>query len=204
MKAGDRRSSSTRGTTFRAAALAIATVAASPAAAQDPTESFVIHEQPQFLRDVRFEDAGGEGLWLSDFQGRVVLLNLWATWCAPCRREMPTLDRLQARLGGPEFEVVALSLDRKGAPAVEAFFRDLGVRHLAIYVDRTARAASMLEATGLPTTLLIDRETMEIGRLAGPAEWDSPEMIALIERYVKRQGAADDSQTSTDQLEGKE
>lgn len=133
---------------------------------------------------LRFEDADGTALSLADFRGRAVLLNIWATWCGPCRKEMPALDRLQAKLGSPEFQVVALSIDRGGLGAVRPFFEEIGIAHLAIYLDETAAAMSALAITGIPTTLLIDRTGWEIRRWAGPAEWDSPEMEALIRGLV--------------------
>lgn len=165
-------------------ALLIAILGASAAAAPVPP-GFILHEQPRPLPEVVFEDQSGTTLRLADFRGRVVLLNLWATWCAPCRREMPTLDRLQAMLGGPAFEVVALSVDREGVPPVAAFYEELGLEALAIYVDSSTRAMRALGALGLPTTLLLDREGNEVGRLLGPAEWDSPEMVAFIRDYLE-------------------
>src|SRR5262249_34528033 len=128
---------------------------------------------------------------LADFKGKVVLLNIWATWCGPCRKEMPALDRLQAALAGPDFEVVALSIDRGGMDAVRKFFADIGIRNLAMYLDSSGQALRTLSALGLPTTLLIDREGREIGRLIGPAEWDSPEMVEFVRCVVARSDAAD-------------
>src|SRR3546814_1814786 len=101
---------------------------------------------------------------LKAFDGRFVLLNIWATWCVPCREEMPSLDRLQAGLGGPDFVVVPLSIDREGLPAVKAFYEELGLKALGIYVDQSGRASGKLGAAGIPTTLLVDREGREIGR----------------------------------------
>ena len=135
------------------------------------------------------ENGPGEAMALADFRGSVVLLNVWATWCAPCRREMPTLDRLQATLGGSDFQVVALSIDRKGLPAVQEFYAELGLETLPIYVDETGEAQRALNVLGLPTTLLLDREGNEGGRLLGPAEWDSPEMVAFFRDYLKRTAA---------------
>jgi thiol-disulfide isomerase/thioredoxin len=139
---------------------------------------------PRPLAELRFTDAGERTLTLGDFRGRIVLLNLWATWCVPCRKEMPALDRLQARLGGPGFEVVALSIDRKGLSAVQPFYRELGLRALRIYVDRSGEAADKLGTPGLPTTLLINRDGRELGRVVGPAEWDSPPVEALVRKYL--------------------
>jgi thiol-disulfide isomerase/thioredoxin len=127
-----------------------------------------------------FEDATGAAVSLADFRGRAVLLNIWATWCGPCRKEMPALDRLQTSLGGADFVVVALSIDRGGLGAVQPFFDEIGIAELAVYLDESAAAMSALGITGVPTTLLIGRDGGEIRRWAGPAEWDSPEMEALI------------------------
>lgn len=147
---------------------------------------FAALERPRPLPEVRFVDGDGRALTLADFRGRVVLLNIWATWCVPCRREMPTLERLEKRLGGPDFEVVVLSIDVDGIPVVKDFYRELGLEALGIYVDKTARARLALKVTGIPTTLLVDREGREIGRTIGPAEWDSPEAVKLIRGYLEK------------------
>jgi thiol-disulfide isomerase/thioredoxin len=142
----------------------------------------------------------GEAIGLADFRGKVVLLNIWATWCAPCRREMPTLERLQAELGGPDFEVVALSIDRKGISVVKEFYDELGLRELGMYVDTSAKASRELGALGVPTTLLIDREGNEIGRLLGPAEWDSPEMVDFIRGQIRQPSEASVRPAAHEQL----
>ena len=164
-------------------------VSIQPAEAQAPA-GFVVHESPRSLAEIEFENGEGETSSLAEFRGKVVLLNIWATWCAPCRREMPTLERLQAELGGPAFEVVALSLDRKGLPVVKEFYEELGLQNLAMYVDESGAAQRALNVLGLPTTLLLDRDGNEIGRLLGPAQWDSPEMVSFIRGYVERQSGA--------------
>ena len=146
----------------------------------------IAHASPQPLPEVRFEDGGGHGRTLADFRGRVVLLNVWATWCSPCRREMPTLDRLQAGLGSRDFEVIALSIDRGGVPAVKSFYDEIDVQALAIYVDATTEAQAKLGVIGVPTTLLIDPDGREVARYAGPAEWDRNDVVATIERYLPR------------------
>jgi thiol-disulfide isomerase/thioredoxin len=155
-----------------------------PAAAVEPPQNFAVHETPVPVPEISFEDAGGQPKTLADFRGKVVLLNIWATWCAPCRKEMPTLDRLQAKLGGPDFEVVALSVDRAGPDIVKKFFTEIGIEHLALNIDTSGKAMFTLGAVGLPLTLLIDREGKEIGRLIGPAEWDSPEMVDFIRSHI--------------------
>ena len=155
--------------------------------------SFTALDQPRPLPEVRFVDGDGRALTLADFRGRVVLLNLWATWCVPCIREMPTLERLQARLGGPDFEVIVLSIDVGGIPAVKDFYRTLGLEALGIYVDRTARARLDLKISGIPTTLLVDRKGREIGRTIGPAEWDSPGAVKLIRGYLEEPSVPTDA-----------
>lgn len=147
---------------------------------------FNIHPQPRALPNVRFADGNGRAMTLQDFRGKFVLLNIWATWCPPCRLEMPTLDRLQARLGGPDFEVLALSIDQgpQSLYLVQEFYLQSAVKSLATYIDSSGGASRDLGAAGLPTTLLIDRDGREIGRKMGLAEWDSPEVIDLIRGYL--------------------
>ncbi|MER8474786.1 TlpA disulfide reductase family protein [Mesorhizobium sp. M1163] len=151
-----------------------------PVAAAEPPQNFVVHEAPAPVPEISFEDGNGKPKTLADFHGKVVLLNIWATWCAPCRKEMPTLDRLQAKLGGPDFEVVALSMDRAGPEIVKKFFAEIGIKHLALNIDASGKAMFAIGSVGLPATLLINRDGKEIGRLIGPAEWDAPDMVDFI------------------------
>lgn len=148
--------------------------------------AFLAHEPRKDIAPFTFKDAAGADRTLADFRGRVVLLNLWATWCTPCRKEMPELAKLQADMGGPDFAVVALSLDIKGAEASAAFLKDTGADNLALYTDTSSASLAALQALGLPATLLIDRDGREAGRLLGPAEWASPEAKALISAVVAR------------------
>lgn len=147
-------------------------------------DNFTLFDKPRPVPQIAFTDGDGADRSLGDFHGRVVLLNLWATWCAPCRREMPALDRVQARLGSRGFEVVALAVDRGGREKVREFLTEVGASHLKLYLDRTTRSMRTLGIIGLPTTLLIDRQGREVGRLIGPAEWDSAEAIELLERFL--------------------
>ena len=147
-------------------------------------QPFARAAKPKALPELRFHDSAGRERTLTDFQGRVVLLNIWATWCPPCREEMPALDRLQAKLGGPDFEVVALSVDQQGAQAVRKFFEEIGIEALERYIDPSAQAAFKLGAVGLPVTLLVDRGGREIGRHVGPAAWDAPEIIERLQRRI--------------------
>lgn len=146
--------------------------------------AFVFRTEWDTAGDVSFVDGTGAERTLADWRGRVVLLNLWATWCAPCRHEMPALDRLQGDLGSDDFEVVALSVDRKGMEASSEFLAEIDTENLGLYVDDTARAQFDLRARGLPSTLLIDREGRVIGALIGPAEWDSGDAVRLIEAAI--------------------
>lgn len=148
------------------------------------------------LPKVGFENAAGKPLTLADFRGKVVLLNIWATWCSPCREEMPALDRLQAKLGGPDFEVVALSIDRDGISAVRKFFDEVGIKDLALYVDPSGQASSTLGAIGVPTTLMIDRTGRELWRVAGPVEWDQPNVIGVIRRAINASSKVKESSTA--------
>jgi thiol-disulfide isomerase/thioredoxin len=147
--------------------------------------AFVYKTTPEPLADVNFVDAAGAPKTLKDFRGKTVLLNLWATWCAPCRQEMPSLDRLQAELGSDKFEVVALAVDRTGLDAARKFLDSIKVANLALYADPTTRSGSALRAIGMPTTILIDAEGREIGRLPGPAEWDSDAAKHLIRETLQ-------------------
>ena len=148
-----------------------------------------VFDQPRDLPETRFQDDQGHDLILADFRGRVVLLNVWATWCVPCRKEMPSLDRLQAQLGGKDFLVMALSIDREGVAAVKRFYQEVGVERLAIYADPSGRGSRGLAIPGVPTTLLVDREGREVARKMGAAEWDSSEMASLIERTTQGRSA---------------
>jgi thiol-disulfide isomerase/thioredoxin len=148
--------------------------------AKGPMAAFLVKADRPAVPDLVFKDSTGGEVKLSKWQGRVVLLNLWATWCAPCRKEMPTLNEVQEQLGSKDFEVVALSIDRKGLEASAAFLKETGADALALYIDETTTSLNMLQALGLPVTVLIDRKGREIGRLLGPAEWNSAEAIALM------------------------
>jgi thiol-disulfide isomerase/thioredoxin len=145
---------------------------------------FVIKTDRAEVPDLAFQDAGAAAVKLSQWKGRVVLINLWATWCGPCRKEMPSLAALQSKLGSKDFEVVAISVDRKGAEVAAPFLKETGAAALALYLEPTARILDELQVLGLPATLLIDRQGREIGRLLGPAEWASPEAEALINAAI--------------------
>jgi thiol-disulfide isomerase/thioredoxin len=154
------------------------------AAGQELPKNFVVHQPPTAVAAINFEDGQGRSRSLADFGGKVVVLNIWATWCVPCRREMPTLDRLQAALAGSDVEVVPVSIDRGGIETVSKFYAETGVRNLAMYHDASGQAARALGAVGLPTTLVVDRGGTEIGRIVGPAEWDDTAIVEFLRRIV--------------------
>jgi thiol-disulfide isomerase/thioredoxin len=148
-----------------------------------------VAKSPLMLPGLAFQDASGAHKSLADFRGRTVLLNLWATWCVPCRKEMPALDALEQKLGGPDFQVVAVNIDTRDPEKPKTFLKEIGVSKLAYYADPTAKAFQELKAIGrafgMPTTLLIDPKGCEIGTVAGPAEWASDDAVKLIEAAVK-------------------
>jgi thiol-disulfide isomerase/thioredoxin len=169
------------------AALTVSGIAGYLAMAAPAKTGFASTRSPRPVPDLQFQDGRGNPLALSDFRGRAVLLNVWATWCTPCREEMPTLDRLQQKLGGAAFEVVALSIDNGGVAAVRRFFEEVGVRSLSVYVDPSMRATEKLRIVGVPTTLLIDREGRELWRKTGPAQWDSPEVVQVLRAQIREE-----------------
>ncbi len=131
-----------------------------------------------------FHDLSGNPVRLADFEGRVVLLNFWATWCAPCIREMPSLDQLQAGLGRKGLTVVAVSIDGAGAKVIVPFAERLGLEHIGLYHDFRGALFKAFAVDGIPTTFLIDARGRIVGGYPGPAEWNSPEAVALIRHYL--------------------
>ena len=149
-----------------------------------------IAEEARKIPALAFRDADGTVHSLSDWRGRTVLLNLWATWCVPCRKEMPALDALEDKLGGPDFEVVAVNIDTRDPDKPRAWLRDIGIGHLAYYADANAKVFQDLKAVGkaigMPTTLLVDPNGCEIASLAGPAEWASADGVKLVSAALGR------------------
>ena len=172
------------------AATTAAMTTVSPAGAEPPLAGEMAAFEPADTlapaADLSVTDAAGDSVSLADFDGRMLLINFWATWCAPCVYEMPSLDRLQAARGDEAFEVVAISLDRGGLAVVEPFYERLNLENLAVYLDPQGRMARAYDVRAFPTTVLIDDQGRELGRLAGPAEWDEPDALALIDYYLTR------------------
>ena len=149
-------------------------------------QNFTLSAGPSPAPETTFRDANGNTLSLADFAGKILVVNFWATWCFPCIREIPTLDRLQGRLGAKDFAVLAMSQDREGASVVRAFFTKSKVQNLKIYMDTNGEFAAAFAVQGLPTTLVLGRDGSELGRLAGIAEWDGRDARALIGFFLRK------------------
>ena len=173
-----------RNASSAACTAARATAAKLQPLARGEVAAFKVTEAPMVAPNLGFKAPDGRQLTMADFRGRMVLLNLWATWCAPCRHEMPALDRLQETLGGERFEVVAVNIDTRNPDRAAAWLTETGIRKLANYNDHSARIFQDLKAAGrafgMPTTLLIDGNGCELGFIAGPAEWASEDALRLI------------------------
>ena len=157
--------------------------------AQGEVAALTMATNPLKLPDLAFEDADGKPKKLSDWRGRTVLVNLWATWCVPCRKEMPALDSLQTRLGGPEFDVVAVNIDTRDPDKPKNFLKDANLTRLSYFSDPKAKVFQDLKsigrALGMPTSVLVDGQGCEIATIAGPADWASDDAIKLITAAIK-------------------
>jgi thiol-disulfide isomerase/thioredoxin len=158
--------------------------------ARGEVAAFAVADRAQRLPDLAFQDAAGNPLHLADWRGRTVLFNLWATWCVPCRKEMPALEALAQKLGSPAFEVVTVNIDTRDPDKPRAWLKEVGIDGLTYYADPTAKVFQDLKvagrAAGMPTTLLVDPAGCEIGTLAGPAEWASDDAVKLVTAALKQ------------------
>lgn len=146
--------------------------------------ALLLRPKPLNVPELKLAMLSGATKTLADFKGKVVLLNFWASWCHPCREEMPALNKLEAKLGGKDFQVVPFNIDLGGMKKAESFFKQVGATHLTLYHDPTGNAFHEIGAIGMPTTLLLNRNGKEIGRMIGPAKWDSPDAIRLIKAAI--------------------
>lgn len=144
----------------------------------------VIHEQPLAAPAIRFVDAVGTVRRLEEFRGKVTALHFWATWCVPCRYELPTVDYLQGEVGTENFVVIPLSLDRDGLAAVQAYYRDTGIANLPIFMDEGMQAARAMKIFGIPFTVFVDREGREFARVVGDRDWSDPDVVALVRKMI--------------------
>lgn len=158
--------------------------------ARGEVAAFGVQDTPRPLVPVSFNDGNGKPLTMADFKGRTILLNLWATWCAPCRHEMPALDKLQVTLGGADFEVVTVNIDQRNLDRPRKWLAEANISNLAFYADPSVRIFQDLKAAGravgMPTTLLIDKDGCDLGSVNGPAEWASEDALALIRAAIAR------------------
>ena len=145
---------------------------------------FNYFKTPAVMPELNFVNYKNRKLNLESFRGKVILLNIWATWCVPCREEMPALDRLQAKLGSADFEVVALAIDRGQINIIEDFYEKLEIRSLAMYHDSPGSASFKLNVNGIPATYLVNREGKALGGVLGPVEWDSPGIVNEIRSHL--------------------
>ena len=148
-----------------------------------------VPDQSKPVVPLTFQNAKGETVRLDSFKGKTVLLNLWATWCVPCRKEMPALDAAQAKLGSKDFEVVTVNIDTRNLEKPKAFLDEIKVSHLTYYADPSAKVFQDLKAAGrafgMPTTLVIDAAGCELASLAGPAEWASEDALTFLNAAMK-------------------
>jgi thiol-disulfide isomerase/thioredoxin len=163
---------------------AVATAARVAPFAHGEVAGVVVASRPLRLPDLAFRDSSGGERHLAEWRGRTVLLNLWATWCVPCRKEMPALDELQAKLGGPPFEVLSINIDTRDPDKPRNWLKEVGITRLGYYADASAKVFQDLKlvgrAIGMPTTILVDPAGCEIGTIAGPAEWASDDALKLV------------------------
>jgi thiol-disulfide isomerase/thioredoxin len=149
-----------------------------------------VSHAPKPPPEIAFVGSDGQDRSLAGFKGRTILVNLWATWCVPCRQEMPALDKLQAELGGPDFEVVAINVDTRNPDKPKAWLQENGIHNLAYYADATGKLLQTLQKSGhvvgLPTTFVLDASGCEVALLKGPAEWASPDAFAFVRTALGR------------------
>jgi thiol-disulfide isomerase/thioredoxin len=170
-----------------ASGLGPAPAPAALAAGSEKTEpkDFTWHERPIDAPKTVFKDIGGADKTLKDFGGKVLVVNFWATWCAPCVKEMPALERLDAKLGGKDFQVIAVNQERNGAKVAKPFAEKQGWK-LPLYLDQATGFYRDAKLTGLPTTLIIGRDGKELGRVAGEVEWDSPAVEKMVQDLIRK------------------
>jgi len=169
---------------FIATLTALTISVAASGATETGVEKLVWSEDPQPATSISFQNGQGKNVTLADYEGKVVVVNLWATWCAPCIREMPTLDNLQRDMGGESLHIIAMSQDREGKSVAEPFMETNEWSNLDLYVAPDLAFARAAAVKGLPTTLIIDKKGREVARLQGTAEWDSEDMRIILRELI--------------------
>jgi len=161
--------------------------------AQGEVAALTMATTPLRLPDLAFADAAGAPKKLSDWRGKTLLVNLWATWCVPCRKEMPALETLQTKLGGPSFEVVAINIDTRDPDKPKSFLKEANLTRLGYFNDQKAKSFQDLKAVGralgMPTSVLVDGQGCEIATIAGPAEWGSDDALKLVKAALGPAGS---------------
>ncbi len=147
---------------------------------QDALRKLVVHPKPIRASHLSFTDADGAPHTFSETDGKVRLVNFWATWCAPCREENPSLDALQREMGGANFEVISIATGRNDIEAIKDFNRETGIAHLPILLDPMSELARDMDVPGLPVTVILNREGDEIARLLGGADWNSASAKSIL------------------------
>lgn len=147
--------------------------------------NMVVHDTPRALPAFDFVDGAGNRHGLEEFRRKIVALHFWATWCIPCRAELPTVNALQEKIGGVDFTFVPLSVDRDGAALVKQYYEDHGIEHLTVYIDEGMDAARAMLVNGLPYTILIDREGLEIARILGDRNWTASDTVILMRQLIE-------------------
>jgi thiol-disulfide isomerase/thioredoxin len=149
-----------------------------------PVAMFDLDEVPRPLAEIEFQDETGTKYTLGQFHGNFALVNIWATWCPPCKEEMPSLNSLASHFSAKDLKIIPISVDVSGVPTARHFYTEFGLDKLSIYVDPSSNVMHAFSVVGIPTTLLINRDGLEIGRRIGPAQWDSPEIIEGLTRII--------------------
>ncbi|MFO8127224.1 TlpA disulfide reductase family protein [Yoonia sp.] len=157
-----------------------ADVAAAKAMREGDMRKLIFHSTPMASSDVAFTSEDGQEMTLADFQGKHIVLNFWATWCAPCRHEMPLLSALQDEMGGDQMEVVTIATGRNPLPGMQRFFDEIGVDNLPLHTDPRQSLARGMGVLGLPVTVILDPQGHEIARMQGDADWSGENAMAII------------------------
>ncbi|MEM9786784.1 MAG: TlpA disulfide reductase family protein [Pseudomonadota bacterium] len=144
----------------------------------------IFHAEPIAASDVAFKSEDGQEMTLADYQGKHVVLNFWATWCAPCRHEMPHLSALQTAMGGDDMEVVTIATGRNPLPGMQRFLEEIEVDNLPLHTDARQSLARSLGVLGLPVTIILDPEGNEIARMQGDADWSSDNAMEIMRTLI--------------------
>ena len=150
--------------------------------AEDFSKNVIIHEKPLIISKLKFKDSNLQDVDLINKRGKIMIINFWATWCVPCRKEMPSLEKLSVEL--PEIDIFAVNMEKPNNMKVDKFFKDIGVKDLKTYYDPELRLAKGFKLRGLPTSILINKEGKEFGKVIGEIDFASDEFINFLRKYI--------------------